>query len=587
VTAYNEISKAAVWAHLERILASPEFAQSERMRRFLRLVVEYGIEGRSAQLKEYLIATAVFDRKASFDSRLDPIVRVEARRLRTKLAQFYERDGCVDNIEIQLSKGNYAPQFLKRGAGEDAPVAAVPPSAAAAIAIVPFANLSGEAENDYFSDGLTQELILGLTRVPGLRVVAWTSAAQLRGEHDFEAIGKRLNVGAVLTGSVRKAGSRVRVTAQLIDTANSCYLWSEAYDRELFDLLQIQDEISRAIVGTLRLRLAERLAFPAVRRSAYDFEAHNLYLKGRFEWSQRTPEGLRNSVAYFQQAIDIEPGFALGWAGLADAYTLLAEYGVSSSEVSMPQAKHAALQAIELEPTLGEAWSSLAQVLDGYEWEREEAAQCYLKGISLNPGYATVHHWYGVDHLAMQGRFDEAETEMQMARLLDPWSTAIIESQAFLQVLRGKNDEAIRLYREALAIDPKFYKAWTSIGRALIQKGEYGEAIEMIRKGRSLAGGVPSMLGALGQAYALAGQTGKAREILEELRKSATERFVPTMPSAIVHLGLGEIDLALDVLEKACEKRETPLNALKVHPLYDPLRGNRRFEALLRRVRLA
>ena len=253
----------------------------------------------------------------------------------------------------------------------------------------------------------------------------------------------------------------------------------------------------------------------------------------------------------------------------------------------MPQAKRAALRAIELEPTLGEAWTSLAQVLGIYEWEREEAEECYRKGISLNPGYATVHHWYSVDHLALLGRFEEAEAEIQMARLLDPWSTPIIESEAFIRMLHGRNDEAIQLYREALAIDPGYYKAWTSIGRALIQQGKYREAIETIQKGRALAGGVPNILGALGQAYALAGDETKARGILQDLRKLAEERFVPSMPRAIIHLGLEEFDLALDAMERACERRETPLNGLKVHPLFDPLRGNPRFERLLRRVRLS
>jgi serine/threonine-protein kinase len=292
-------------------------------------------------------------------------------------------------------------------------------------------------------------------------------------------------------------------------------------------------------------------------------------------------------VSYFEQAIAIESGFALGWAGLADAHTLLGEYGVTGTEASMPQAKRAALRAIELDPSLGEAWTSLAQVLGVYEWEHEEAEECYRKGISLNPGYATVHHWFGVDHLAMLGRFDEAQAEIRMARLLDPWSTAIIESEGYIRMLCGKYEDAIQLYQEALTIDPGDFKAWTSIGRALIQQGNYREAVEAIEKGRALAGDVPHILGALGQAHALAGDGRRARNILQGLEKLAEERFVPSMPRAIIHLGLGQIELALDHMERACERRETPLNGLKVHPLFDPLRSNPRFERLLRRVRLA
>ena len=234
----------------------------------------------------------------------------------------------------------------------------------------------------------------------------------------------------------------------MVQTAHSSYLWSEAYDRQLRDLLQIQDEISRAIVGTLRIHLAGRFSAPAPRRAAYNFEAHNLYLKGRFEWNRRTPEGLRRSVRFFEQAIELEPGFALGWAGLADTCTLLAEYAVASPEDSMPRAKQAALRAVELDPSLGEAWTSLAMVYDLYEWERELAEECYRRAMRLNPGYATVHHWFAADHLAMLGRFEEAEAESRLARMLDPWSTIIIENEAFIRLLRGQYDESIRISRK-------------------------------------------------------------------------------------------------------------------------------------------
>jgi tetratricopeptide (TPR) repeat protein len=372
----------------------------------------------------------------------------------------------------------------------------------------------------------------------------------------------------------------------LIDTANSSYLWSEAYDRQLQDLLQIQDEISRAIIGTLRIQLAARFSFPPIRPAAWNFEAHNLYLKGRFEWNRRTPEGMRRSERFFEQAIELEPGFALGWAGLADSCTLLAEYGMAQPEESMPKAKRAALRAVELDPSLGEAWTSLAIVHGLYEWEREEAEACYRRGMRLNPGYSTVHNWFGLDHLAMLGRFEEAEAEIKLARLLDPWSTIIVEGEAFLQLLRGEYDGAIRISREALEIDSKFYKSWTSIGRAMIQKGDYAEGIEMLEKGRSLAGNVPNILGALGQAHALAGNTPRAREILRELQTSAEGRSVSFSAVAIVHLGLGETSSALDALERACERRETPMNGLKVHPVFHGLRATARFQALLRRVRL-
>jgi serine/threonine-protein kinase len=556
------------------------------MCRFLRMVVEYSLESRGGELKEYPIAVQVFDRRPTFDPRVDPIVRVEARRLRTKLENYYQKEGTRDDIRIELPKGTYAARFSRLGtlAAASPETNAVPRDAS--VAVVPFANLTPGEENQYFSDGLTQELILGLTRVSGLRVVAWTSAAQLRGEHDFQAVGKRLNVGTVLTGSVRTSGNLVRVTAQLIDTSNSSYLWSEAYDREICDLLRIQDEISRSIVDTLRLHLRDRLSYSCQRPAAWKDEALNLYFKGRFEWSKRTPAGLSQSLALLEKAVELEPGFALGWAALADSFTLLGDYGIAPPEDSMPKAKRAALRAVEIDPELGEAWTSLALVLDVYEWEREEAEHCYRRAILLNPGYSTVHHWYAVDHLIVLGRFEEAERELELARRLDPWSAIIIEGCAFLRMFQRRYDEAIAIYREGIAIDPTFYKFWTSIGRALIQKGDYVPAIEMLEKGRALAGDVPNILGALGQAHALSGRTADARKLLAQLQTAAREQRAPLTPTAIVFIGLGNKNAALDVLERACERREIPLNGLNVHPVFDCLRDSPRFQALLRRLRL-
>ncbi|MDQ6665206.1 MAG: tetratricopeptide repeat protein, partial [Acidobacteriota bacterium] len=524
---------------LQRILASSEFAQAERMCRFLRLVVEYTLEDRAGELKEYLIGVEVFDRKDLYDPRLDPIVRVEARRLRSKLKKYYEGEGKADEAFIELPKGSYVPVFGSRPEN-------LPGVPASAIAVLPFANLSAEEENEYFSDGLAQELIHGLTRVEGLRVVAWNSAEQLKGKpYDIRAIGARLSVGAVLTGSVRKAGDRVRIAAQLIDAPTSLYLWSEVYDRQLKDLLAIQDEISRAIVETLRIKFAGRLHLPLSK--SCNPESHNFYLRGRFHLSKRTAEGINRSVECFESAIAEDPGCALSWAGLADACALLADYGLFKPLSVMPRAKQAALRAIELDPSLGEAWTSLALIRSLYEWQWAEGEICYRRAIELNPGYATVHHWYGVDYLAMLGRFDEALSEIERARQMDPLSTIIIEGHAFIYMLARQYDVAIRTYREALELDPFFYKSYTSIGRTLIQKGQYAEAIEMLERGRSLAGDSPNILAALGQAHALAGDADRARGFLNELQTASCHGYVPSTSFAIVYLGLGENERALDM----------------------------------------
>jgi adenylate cyclase len=313
---------------LQRILASKSFANSERMTRFLRLAVEYSLEGRSAELKEYLIGTEVFDRGAQFDPRVDPVVRVEARRLRTKLSSYYAAEAAPGELVIDLPKGTYVPGF-----GECPHAAAVHTNQPATLALMPFRNLSSDPENEYFSDGLTQELIHLLTRVPGLRVSAWTTSARVRELEPIE-VGQQLGVGHVLTGSVRASGSRVRVSAQLIETASGHYRWSESFDRGMKDVLGLQDEMAALIARTL----AHTLIVPH-RTATPDPEVYQLYLKDRVQCNKRTTAGMICSVELFRQVTERAPDFAVAWAGLADAYTLMADYAVTRPLDVLPLAR--------------------------------------------------------------------------------------------------------------------------------------------------------------------------------------------------------------------------------------------------------
>ena len=559
------------------------------MSRFLRFTVERALAGQSDQLKEFVIGVEVFDRKGSYDPRVDPIVRVEARRLRAKLNSYYDGEGREDEVVIESPKGTYAPLSRSRTATpEPVPAPAPPTPARGTIAVLPFSNLSAEPDTEYFSDGLTEELIHGLTKIGGLMVVAWNTAARLKGQpYDVYEIGRQLGVSTVLVGSVRSSGERLRVMAQLIDTTNGHYLWSETYDRRMPDLFAIQEEISRAIVTTLHIRLLDRPGAPVIRRGAYNLEAYNLYLRGRFQWNKRTGDGLKRGVHYFEQAIALDPAFAPGFAGLADSYSLLADYGLMSPPDAMPAAESAARKALELDPTLAEAHASLALILSNYHWKWAEAEEHYLRAIELNPGYATAHHWFSVDHLAVLGRMDEAREEIEIAQQLDPLSTIIREGKGFLLMLSGRYDEAIEEYRQMLELDSFFYKAFTAMGRAYTQKGMYGEAIAMLQKGRSLCGEIPNILGALGQTYGLAGRPADARRLLEELSELSAQRHVPCTCFALIHLGLGEKDEALQRLESGLKNHESPLVGLKVHPAYNDLRGEPRFHALLRHIGLA
>jgi TolB-like protein/Flp pilus assembly protein TadD len=469
-------------------------------------------------------------------------------------------------------------------------VSALPPSPPGAgetvrtIAVLPFANMSREMESDYFSDGLTEELIHALTRVRGLQVVAWHSASQLKGqESDARAILGSMNVETALAGSVRRAEGRVRIAARLVDVATGYYLWSETYDRRLEDVFAIQEEIAAAIVGRLTAAL---LPAATKGRRTGNVDAFQLYLRGRYLWNKRTDEGLRQSVPCFERAVEIDPEFALGYAGLADAYLLLTDYGIVHPAEAMPRARIAASRALELDPRSSEAHTSLAFIRSNYEWQWLEAEALYRRAIELGPGNATAHHWLAVDLLALLGRFAQAEQELAIALQLDPLSLIVQEGRGYLLAMSRRYDEAIDAYRAIAELEPSFYKAYSSTGRALSLKGEYGDAIDMLEKARSLAGEVPNIIGALGQTYGFAGRSAEARALLDELRALALRRHVPSTTFALVHTGLGEHDQALDWLEKGCDQRELSVVALKVHPAYDALRDDPRFAELLRRMRL-
>jgi serine/threonine-protein kinase len=579
------IPSAAIEAQLEKILASNMFSESERMRRFLRLVVEEKLKGGPGRLKEFVIGVEVFDKKPPYDPRLDPIVRVEARRLRVKLREYYESLGLDDTILIELPKGSYAPTFSFRvHSAPPSPAAESTTAAGRAIAVLPFANLNPDADGDYFTDGLTEELIHALTRVQGLTVVAWNSAARLKGhQEEIGRIGEQLHVTHILRGSVRRTGERLRIAAQLVDTSSGVYLWSETYDRLARDVFAIQEEIATAIGIALKFRLSgSRLTTSEPRNLDY----YKLYLKGRFYWNERTAEGMKRSLAYFDQAVQLDDRCALAYTGLADAYAILADYCLQTPFESMPRAKAAAERALELDPQSAEACTSLGFVLSQFEWRWPEAGQLYRRAIQINPGYVTAHHWFGLDYLGMLGRLDEARTELDIARLLDPLSPILLEGRGFLEILGRNYELAIEYYREVLTIDPGFYKAYTSMGRALTQLGQYNHAIEMLQKGRALSGDLPNILSALGQTHALAGNQQEADRLLAELHRLAGFRYVPSTCFAIIHLGLGDHVNALLWLERGTDAHDLPLTSLKVHPLWDPLREEPRFQALIRRLRL-
>jgi serine/threonine-protein kinase len=567
----------AVRLALARLTSSAIFADSQRMARFLRFAVEETLQGNGSRLKEIVIGAEVFDRGAAYDPRLDPIVRVEARRLRAKLRAYYESQGRDDQLIIEFPKGTYQPVFKLRS---QSATSAAPRTGAAAIVILPFANLDPAPDQQYFSDGLTEELIHALTRIPDLRVIAWNTATHFRAEQDIENIRTRLGVSYILRGAVRRTGQRLRITAQLIDALTGEYVWSDTYNREVQDVFAIQEQIALVIVNALQLRLGS----PAPASRGHNLECFNLCLKGRYHANERTAEGMRRAAICFEQAVAMDVTSALAYAGLTDSYTLLADYGFIDAGEVMEKARAAAEKAVELDANSAEAYTSLAWIRSRYEWRWGEADALYRRAIELNPGYATAHHWYASDYLALMGRYDEAMAEAEIARCLDPLSMIVHECLGFILMLCRRYDDAITVYRRMLEMDPSFYKSHTSLGRVYIQCGRYAEAIHELQQGRRIAGDVPNILAAMGQAHALAGDREQAGKLLDEVTRLAQTRFVPSTSFALLHTALGNREAALDYLEKAAARRELQLCIAKVHPAYNPLRAEPRFQAVLKRA---
>lgn len=552
------------------------------MSSFLRFAVEQVLTNKANELKEYVIGVEVFRRNQGYDTRLDPVVRVEARRLRSKLATYYDTEGRQDELVIEFPKGSYVPIFRSRS--EDS--FKKPATDAPTVAVLPFSNLSAEPDNAYFSDGLTQELIHLLTKLRGLRVLAWNSSVHLNSNADPRDIGREFHVNTVLTGSVRRTRDRVRITAQFVETTTGFSLWSETYDRDMQDLFAIQEEIAAAIVSALRSKLIP-VKQPEIRQNAQNIDAYNLYLRGRFYWNERTSQGLKRSIQLYQEALAIDPKFAMAYSGLADSYSIMAEYSVVHPSEALPLARTAAQQALELDPDLGEAETSLGLIRALYDWEWADAERHFRRAIALNPSHVTAHHWYAIDYLAICGRLEEAEEHIRIARELDPFSPLILEGVGYMYLLRRQYDEAIREYRAIAQLDGYFYKSYTAMGRAYIQLGQYENAMAMLEKGRSLAGDNPTILGAMGQAAAYSGHEERARELLQELAVMAEKQYVSRTTFALIHLALEDRDCALALLEQSVAHHDLPVTSLKTHPAWDPLRGNPRFQELLVQLRLA
>jgi serine/threonine-protein kinase len=464
------------------------------------------------------------------------------------------------------------------------PVALAPVSRA--IAVLPFVNSSADPENEYFSDGMTDELINALTKVEGLRVASRTSVFALKNlREDVRAIGARLDVSAVLEGTVRKAGNRIRITVQLTNVEDGRTLWSERYDREMADVFAIQDEIAGTIVRTLRSTLLGELGDPTPVRYTANVRAYSLYLKGRFWWNRRSQAAIKEGIKFFEQAIQEDPGYALAYSGLADSYALDLDYRGAPVTEGMERARAEARKAIALDETLAEAHTSLGWVIFIYDWDWAAAESEFTRAIELNPRYSTARQWYSWFLVAM-GRFDEALAEGRAAIELDPLSVSIRRSMGWLQYYARDFDSALENLRRALAMNPTAEETHRLLGLVYTQQGLYDEATASFRE--AVANSESDMLSyaGLGQVAALRGRPDEARAILKELEERRRVRYVSPVAMAMIQVALGDVEASFDLLEKAHEDRRGWLAYLKIEPVLDPLRADPRFQRLLERMRL-
>jgi TolB-like protein/DNA-binding winged helix-turn-helix (wHTH) protein/Flp pilus assembly protein TadD len=454
------------------------------------------------------------------------------------------------------------------------------------LAVLPLESLSNDASQDYFADGMTDELISDLGQISALRVISRTSVmAYKHARKPLPQIARELNVDAVVEGTVLRSGDQVRITAQLIDASSDKHLWSQSYQGELRDTLALQNQVARAIADQIRITVnpQEQAALKNVK--VVNPQAYESFLKGRYFWNKRTADGLKVALAYFNQATDEDPKYAQAYSGLADTYSLLGDwqYAVMTPKEALPKAKAAAIRALELDSTLGEAHNSLAFCLDGFDWDFDSAGKEFRRAIELNSGYATAHHWYAW-HLSLLGRYEEAIAEMRKAENLDPLSLIINADLAELLVLAHSYDESIGQSRKTIEMDPNFALAHNQLAQAYLQKHMNDEAVAELQKAAQLSGGSPTVMANLARAYAASGKRGEAVRLLNDLKKGSSLVSSHAPEIAVVYAALGDRDQAMNWLEKGYEERFNP--GVLLRPGFDPLRSDPQFQDLARRIGL-
>jgi TolB-like protein/Flp pilus assembly protein TadD len=604
-------SPQLVSLQLEKMLSSETWVHSPQLCRFLRFVVEKEVAGETDQLKEYVLGLEVLRKNESFDPRVDTGVRTEARRLRQKLAEYYQTEGRQDAIEIAVPKGSYRAVFTNRS--ETVPPAVEPASKAGrgrrrwialgvslaiavalagwlwsrthasvrapSIAVIPLENLSADPAEEYFSDGITDSLFTDLAKIHGLSVISRTSVMQYkRTQKTIPQIARELGVEYIVEGTVTRVGNRARISAQLIAAAADRHLWAESYDRTGSDILTLQAELAQAIAEQVHIHVTPQEQTRLAKHPT-SLEAQDLYLKGRFNWQTRDTERMLKSIEYFNQAIAKEPEYALAFAGLADAYNVVS-YRLGRKDYQA-RACEAARRALELDESLGEAHASMDGCLDLWDWRQRE--RHLRRAVELSPSYPTAHQWLGAMLIDL-GRDREGLTEVRRAVELDPLGPSPNNALCMSLYMTRQYDQAIQHCLQALEVFPGYVEPYYGLGFAYTSKRMYPQAIAYLETAMKMTGGAPPVATLLAHAQAAAGDSSGARRLLQEF--TARPDITPIM-LAVLYLDVAEKDHAFEYLDKAVEERSFASDWMNVNPMLDSLHSDPRWAGLVRRMKLS
>jgi len=581
------VSELEIRAQLDRILESRSFRNSERLQRFMKFAVECTLRGTTDQLKESVLGLEVFDRGSGYDPRIDSIVRVEAQRLRRRLREYYQGDGLSDPVSIAIQPGSYVPVFthIVRGdarelqRGSRLPETSQP--SPQTVAVLPLSNLSEHPEQEYFCEGITDDIIYALSRIPGLTVIGHTSAFALKGLLDARDVATRLGAGTVVDGSVRRSGDRLKVFAEMIDAATGEVRWAETYDRTFEAVFTVETEIAQAVARVLQMTLAPPASRKLI-RGAPSMDAYLLYLQGRYALNRLSASGYRTAVAIFENAVASFPSYASPYAGLADAYAYLALWGYARPRDVFPKAEQAALQALKLDPLLPHAYSCLAAATAFYEWRWEEASGLARRATELEPSYAFGKQIHGCCLLA-RGELDEARECFERSVALDPLSVRAHRLLGWALYLMRRPSIAEKWLQAALLLDREPLQTHYLLAHVYLSQDRLADALEQARQCQAEPPD-PLGLGVLGACLARLGHHKEALEITTKLSEMAADGYIDPHALGQVHIGLGHTDLALECVERSLEERAPFSMFLKLDPEFDPLRKKIQFEQMVSRL---